>query len=85
MNLTVIDSGVIVRTLAPREHAVTCVAISADSKYALCGDEGGHLHYWLLDTGECLRSLSMGPKPGQRGLCGFLGGMVSTRFPAATT
>ncbi|HSA29685.1 MAG TPA: protein kinase [Phycisphaerae bacterium] len=32
---------------------VTCVAVSPDSRYAICGDERGEVYYWQPETGEC--------------------------------
>ncbi len=55
MDLRSLDSGEIVRPLLPaRSRHIMCVVIAPDSKHALCGDEGGEIHYWDLETGQCL-------------------------------
>jgi WD40 repeat protein/class 3 adenylate cyclase len=44
------DSGKTLKTLGPHPFEVTCLAISPNGKYALCGDSSGDLHYWDVAT-----------------------------------
>jgi len=58
-----IESGAFELTLPAREYVITSVAVSPDSRHALCGDESGRAHYWDLDSGACLSTWQVS-KPG---------------------
>jgi WD40 repeat protein len=47
-----IESGKAIRTLEPCRHEIRSVAVSPDSKRVLCGDAGGYLYYWDLESGR---------------------------------
>ena len=50
--------GPLQRTLTGHDGPVRAVAISADGRRAISGDDGGTVRVWDLDTGEPLRTLA---------------------------
>ena len=63
INVWSLESGNILRTLKPISSDVSCLAISADAKFALSGDRSGNLYYWDLRSGACLFSTAVGQNP----------------------
>src|SRR5204862_8028296 len=59
-----IESGAIIRTLPACKNGITSICVSADSRYALCGDEGGNISYFDVASGQCLFSIPVSPKAG---------------------
>lgn len=59
------ETGGEIRTLLPAcKYHITSVAISPDSRYALCGDQNGAMYYWDLLNGGLVFSQPVGPKTG---------------------
>ncbi len=49
------------RTFEGHIDAVNSVCLSADSRWVLSGDDGGHLFLWEMLTGKCIRKFELHP------------------------
>lgn len=52
------ELGTLLKTLSGHKGHVTAIAMTADSKYVLSGDQHGTVYLWDLETGTLLKTMS---------------------------